>query len=133
MYLIHYSNRALVGPLLNNTMSPVHLLIWLLAVGFNSVNPVLIGGWLGGYGRVTSSTSTFILGAGIWAVGFYGNLYHERILRGIRAKSDRIPNKDKNERGSIDKTSDDVRVVNGRVYMIPRGGLFEYILFPHVR
>ncbi|KAF8422117.1 3-oxo-5-alpha-steroid 4-dehydrogenase-domain-containing protein [Tirmania nivea] len=131
MYLIHYSNRALIGPLLNNTMSPVHLLVWLLAVGFNFVNPVLIGGWLGGYGRVTSSTSTFILGTGIWAVGFYGNLYNEKILRNIRAKSDRIPDKDKKDKESINKASDDVRIVDGRVYMIPRGGLFEYILFPH--
>ncbi|RPB28495.1 3-oxo-5-alpha-steroid 4-dehydrogenase [Terfezia boudieri ATCC MYA-4762] len=131
MYLIHYSNRALIGPLLNNAMSPVHLLIWLLGIGFNFVNPVLIGGWLGGYGRVTSSTSTFFLGAGVWAVGFYGNLYHERILRGIRTKYIKISHKDKKEKDSIDKISDDVRIVTGRVYMIPRGGLFEYVLFPH--
>ena len=60
-------------------------------------------------------------------MGFYGNLYHEKILRGIRAKSNKASDK------QIGKTSDDVRIVDGRVYMIPRGGLFEYILFPHVR
>lgn len=86
---------------------------------------------MGGYGRVTSSTSTFLLGSGIWAVGFYGNLYHEKILRSIRAKGARIPDKGKKGIDSIDKTSDDVRIVDGRVYIIPTGGLFEYILFPH--
>ena len=65
-------------------------------------------------------------------MGFYGNLYHERILRGIRAKSDKISDRDKKKKDSTDKTSYDVRIVDGRVYMIPRGGLFEYILFPHV-
>ena len=81
---------------------------------------------------MTSSTSTFILGTVIWAVGFCGNLYHEKILRGIRAKSDSISEKDQKVKDTINKTLNGVRIVNGRVYMIPRGGLFEYILFPHV-
>lgn len=110
----------------------MHLLVWFLGFSFNYINPALIGGWLGGYGRVTTSTSTFIVGCVIWAAGFYGNLYHEAILRSIRAKSDHIAEKDKTTQDKIDKTSHDIKIVDGRVYMIPRGGLFEYILFPHV-
>lgn len=110
----------------------MHLLVLLAGLAFNFVNPVIIGAWLGGYGRVTTSSTTFLVGVAIWALGFYGNLYHEKILRSIRAQSDRIAEKDTNEQRTISQSSADVKVVQGRVYMIPRGGLFEYILYPHV-
>lgn len=133
MFLVHYTNRALVGPLLNPIMSPMHLLIWALGIAFNCINPVLIGGWLGGYGKVHTSRYTFLLGSAIWAVGFTGNLYHESILRQIRAEDanfSRTPEKRKGENRVSNGSH--VRVVDGRVYIIPRGGLFEYVLFPHV-
>ncbi|KAF8473811.1 3-oxo-5-alpha-steroid 4-dehydrogenase-like protein [Kalaharituber pfeilii] len=137
IYLVHYSNRAIIGPLLNPTMSPMHILIWLIGVGFNFINPVLIGGWLGGYGKIDSSTPQFLLGIAIWAIGFIGNLYHEKLLREIRAHSNELGKKSDEDKSRAVNAKDsgydasDVRIVDGRVYMIPRGGLFKYIWFPH--
>lgn len=88
----------------------------------------MIGGWLGGYGKVRTTRLTFLIGSAIWVVGFVGNLHHDAILRQIRAKNENAHVSQALE----EKESAHVRIVDGRVYKVPRGGLFEYVLFPHV-
>lgn len=82
---------------------------------------------------MTTSSTQFLIGCIIWAVGFWGNLYHEHILRKIRVKGDKLATKSQVEQEKTVGDSDrDVKIVHGRIYVIPKGGLFEYILFPHV-
>lgn len=101
-------------------MAPVHIILALGATVFNLINGSLIGGWLGGYGSASSVPALqLVFGSIIWATGFYGNIYHEEILRGIR----RDKPAERKGRSVID---------NGRVYRVPEGGLFEWIWHPHV-
>ena len=108
----------------------MHLLVLLAGLAFNFFNALLIGGWLGGYGRITTSQVQFFCGMVIWAAGFLGNLYHENILRNIRVNSVRMT-EDVAIKGAEPKRKD-ISYVDGRVYIIPQGGLFEWVLYPHV-
>lgn len=105
-------------------MAPAHISIPLSGAVFNLINGSLIGGWLGGYGSASSvPTWQLVFGSFIWAVGFYGNIYHEEILRKIRR--DKLIDKDAGREGKV-------VVDNGRVYRVPEGGLFRWIWHPHV-
>lgn len=105
-------------------MAPVHIIFALGGTVFNLINGSLIGGWLGGYGSASSvPTLQLVSGSVIWAAGFYGNIYHEEILRGIRR--DKPTDKIAERKGRA-------VIYNGRVYRVPEGGLFRCIWHPHV-
>lgn len=143
LYCVHYLHRSIIGPIRyisrtseamvssntralarNPSMAPIHIILMLGAVVFNLINGMLIGGWLGGYGSASSvSTWQLVSGSVIWAAGFYGNIYHEEILRDIRR--DKPANKDAEREGRV-------VVDSGRVYRVPEGGLFRWIWHPHV-
>ena len=135
---IHYIYRALLCPILNPSMSPMHLLVWALALSFQLLNGACIGGWLAGYGPRTWAdweadswplaprlvSSRIEVGMMIWAVSLVLNAFHDDDLREIRRAAARSAKKraaEKDEKGKgVDK-----------VYMIPKNGLFHFILFPH--
>lgn len=126
-FLIHYSYRAVISPLMNPSMAPINIIIMLMAFAFNTVNPGTIGGWLsnitGEAARVTLGPQ-FFLGVTVWALGFAGNIYHEDRLREIRRPGgQKLSEKEKKEVVE--------RYIDGRRYQVPKGGLFEYCLHAH--
>lgn len=105
-------------------MAPIHIILALGGTVFNLINGSLIGGWLGGYGSASSApVLQLVSGSIIWTAGFYGNIYHEEILRGLR--------RDKPADKGVECKGGAV-VDNGRVYRVPEGGLFKWIWHPHV-
>ncbi|KFX88972.1 hypothetical protein V490_07297 [Pseudogymnoascus sp. VKM F-3557] len=86
IYVTHYIYRALLAPILNPSMSPIHPILILGAWVFNAFNAISIGGHLAGLGPTL--TTRFALGLPLWALGFAGTIRHDEILRrGRRAAS----------------------------------------------
>lgn len=138
---IHYIYRSLISPLLlNPSMSPIHPIVWLAALSFNVLNAVSIGGWLGGYGPTTKNEWAhrfayvrFQLGIIVWAAGFLGNIYHDDELREIRRAAAR-QQKQREEAEAEGNSKPGEKRKNksvDKVYLLPHGGLFELVLFPH--
>lgn len=50
---IHYINRAIIGPLISPSMSPIHFVVWLAAIAFQVVNATSLGCYFAGYGPLT--------------------------------------------------------------------------------
>ncbi|KAI9676789.1 MAG: hypothetical protein M1829_002884 [Trizodia sp. TS-e1964] len=114
LFTIHYIYRSLIGPLLNPSMSPMHPIVWLGALSFQLANGLSLGGYLGGHGPTSAGAWDSLrmqAGTVLWAAGLLGNIWHDDELRSIR--------RGKGKQG-VDK-----------VYAIPQGGLFRYILYPH--
>ena len=128
--MIHYIYRAILAPLfLNPSMSPIHLSIWASAFFWQLCNATSLGGWLAGYGPTTvhdwAGHLYFIeVGLVIWGWGFLANIYHDEDLREIRRAAQRRAEKQAKESGTP------VEKVN-KVYMIPKNGLFRWVLFAH--
>ncbi|EIW70411.1 hypothetical protein TREMEDRAFT_29078, partial [Tremella mesenterica DSM 1558] len=61
-----------------------------------------------------------------WTLGFLGNVYHDELLNDLRRPAD------KRLVSVVELTNEkeDKKVGKGR-YMIPRGGLFEFVSFPN--
>ncbi|KAF2100844.1 3-oxo-5-alpha-steroid 4-dehydrogenase [Rhizodiscina lignyota] len=130
MFTIHYLYRAILSPLvLNPSMSPIHPLVWALAISFQLLNALSLGGWLAGYGPTTIndwSGRLYTIEAGIviWGWGLLANMYHDDDLREIRRAAQRRAEKKAKEEG---KPVENVE----KVYMLPKNGLFYYVLYPH--
>lgn len=127
--MTHYIYRALLFPYLNPSMAPIHPLVWFFALCFQLFNATSIGGWLAGHGPTSpydwaGRYWVMEIGLVIWAWGLLGNIFHDDDLREIRRASDRKQRKDAAEQGKplgkVDK-----------VYMIPKNGLFKYVLYAH--
>lgn len=111
-------------------MSPIHILVWASAFFFQVMNATCIGGWLAGYGPTSDQDwqGRMInnqVGLMLFAVGLFGNMWHDEELRAIRraaARQQKLKSEanDESDSKSVEK-----------VYMIPRNGLFEYCLYPH--
>lgn len=140
--VIHYIYRAILCPILNPSMAPIHIIVWIAAILFQVFNGVSIGGWLGGYGPTTRADwhnhennykvgGRMELGLMIWALGFFANIFHDDELREIRRAAARNQKKRAQEaEQSTGKAKGDNKGVD-KVYMIPQNGLFTYILYPH--
>ncbi|KAF4551830.1 3-oxo-5-alpha-steroid 4-dehydrogenase-like protein 2 [Elsinoe fawcettii] len=129
LYIMHYIYRAWLFPFLQPSMSPIHALPFLSAVGFNVMNGISIGGWVGGYGAPTQaywgySAWRVELGMILWGWSLLGNIFHDDDLREIRRAALRM------QKEKADKEGKPVEGVE-KVYMIPKNGLFHYILYPH--
>ncbi|KAI9785685.1 MAG: hypothetical protein M1839_008702 [Geoglossum umbratile] len=133
LFCIHYINRAIISPLyLNPSMSPIHLLVWASAVLFQIVNSISISGWLAGYGPTIEGDwegrAIYItLGVAVWISGFVGNIYFDDKLREIRRAAARDQKRRDEAQGYSKLGSKTV----DKVYMLPQGGLFDLILYPH--
>lgn len=129
LYITHYLYRALLTPWLNPSMAPMHISLAMGAVFFNFMNAVSIGGWLGGYGPTTvhdwaGRLYWIEIGLVIWGWSFLGNIFHDDDLREIRRSAMR------RQKAQAEKDGKPVEGV-AKLYMMPKNGLFHYILFPH--
>lgn len=138
LFVLHYAYRAVLFPLLQPSMSPVHAGIWLSAVGFQVVNGLCLGSWLGGYGpasaaewraaHATFGTAQFAAGLALFYVGLAANYYHDDELREIRRR-------ERARRRRIARAAaaarDDKAVAVDKHYEIPQAGLFKVMLYPH--
>lgn len=148
--MTHYVYRAIIAPLSNPSMSPIHILVLTFGWLWQVLNGISIGGWLGGYGRTTSAEwsnggwlgisssepnyqayTRMALGLVVWAIGFAGTVWHDDELREIRrvaarkqaqlaAEADKSTGKAKMEGKGIHK-----------VYELPENGMFRWVLHPH--
>lgn len=112
MWEAHYVHRALVYPFtLRDGRKKMPLAIPLLAAGFNLGNVYINGRYLfhfadGRYGTDWLLDPRFIVGAALFAIGFFVNRWADNTLRELRRPG---------ETG----------------YQIPQGGLYRYISCPN--
>ena len=129
IYTIHYIYRSTLTPLLNPSMSPIHLFVALGAGFFNLFNGLSIGGWLAGYGPTTQEDwagrlYTIEVGLVIWGWGLLGNIFHDDDLREIRRSALR------RQKAQAEKEGKPAEGVD-KMYVMPKNGLFHLILYPH--
>ncbi|KAI5456568.1 hypothetical protein BGZ63DRAFT_395807 [Mariannaea sp. PMI_226] len=134
LFVIHYSYRAVMFPFLQPSMSPLHILVWALALCFQVLNATCLGSWLAAYGPVTeeawasqSSLLQFSVGIIIFYLGLSSNFYHDEELRDIRRREQSRQERIRRETGSSSASSKGVE----KHYQVPQAGLFRYMLFPH--
>ncbi|KAL3427720.1 3-oxo-5-alpha-steroid 4-dehydrogenase [Phlyctema vagabunda] len=145
-YVVHYAYRAVVCPLIAPSMSPISPHIWLFAVLFQASNGLQFGGWLGGYGPTTradwhyhemnyKSGARLELGMMIFLLGFVGNIFHDDELREIRRAAQRRIEREEQEEQERDVQGGEREKLKkktvDKVYMIPKNGLFTFVLYPH--
>ena len=137
LFVMHYINRAVVSPLLcAPSMSPIHLIVVVMAGLFNFVNASCLAGWLAGYTLASSAFTNDIKGGLggliLQSVGFLfffggliGNMYSERCLFALR-----VQEVDRLEAKKRDKTTKNNKY--HKVYVIPpAAGVFLSVLYPH--
>ncbi|PVH84494.1 steroid 5 alpha-reductase [Cadophora sp. DSE1049] len=142
LYTIHYLYRAILCPLIAPSMSPIHPLIWLLALSFQTTNGLSIGSWLGGhgptsrldwqsYGNTYKAGGRIEFGMFLWAFGLMGNAFHDDELREIRRAA--LRNQEAALKECEQSTGKGKAAKKGvdKVYMIPENGLFRWIFYPH--
>ncbi|KAK3937339.1 putative 3-oxo-5-alpha-steroid 4-dehydrogenase [Diplogelasinospora grovesii] len=135
LFVIHYAYRAIIFPLIQPSMSPLHLFVWLSGLGFQLFNGTLLGSWLAAYGPTTQAAwreqlsfgvLQFTCGIALFYVGLAANYYHDDELREIRRRQARQQTAKGREAGgggggkSVEKH-----------YEIPQAGLFKIMLYPH--
>jgi len=124
IYLVHYTNRALVSPLRARSRSPSHIIVLLAGIGFNTLNASLIGTYLGTIAKAFGTTSVQ-LSSGFWLgvlgalVGLTSNIWHDEILLRLRKNPPGNSANWQNHQGK------------GPRYSVPYGGLYRYISFPN--
>ena len=133
LFLIHYTNRALISPLRTPSRSKSHLIVPLCAIFFNIINGSLMGSFLSSpYARIFLNSSltyerpSFYIGLALWAIGFAGNIAHDEILLDIRRKA--------NAKGKGKEPQPTVDGKPGRVeeyYAIPQGLLYRFVSYPN--
>lgn len=145
LYVLHYTNRAIITPWFGApSMSPINLIVALMMATFQYLNSTNLGGWIcynaqaqavsdSAYTAGTMSFSSSFLsptvqyvltfiGMVIFLLGFAGNITAEWTLFSLRRAA--AKRKAKSE-GRATVTYD-------KVYVIPEvKGLFRYVLFPH--
>lgn len=130
--VIHYVYRAVISPLfLNPSMSPMSPLVCIMMLAFQVTNAISIGGYLSGYGPTSDTDERWqgragwmFLGLVLWCWGLLGNMFHDDDLREIRRAAER---KQRRQAAEQNKPVEGV----DKVYMIPKNGLFKYVLYAH--
>lgn len=129
LFVLHYSYRAVIFPIIQPSMSPIHVLVWLAALFFQLSNATCLGSWLAAYGPTTQaeweaqgfSVLRFALGLGTFYVGLTSNYFCDEELREIRRKEQRRQERLAGEgKKGVEKH-----------YSVPQNGLFKYMLYPH--
>jgi 3-oxo-5-alpha-steroid 4-dehydrogenase 1 len=142
--VIHYLYRAILFPIIAPSMSPIHILIWLSAICFQLINAISIGGWLGAYGPTTRAewanhqtnyvaAARMELGLMLWAIVFAFPTFPPDERRESRRAAARKQEKLARE---ADPSTGKAKAGIGKmgvdkVYVIPKNGLFKWLLFPH--
>ncbi|KAI1090093.1 3-oxo-5-alpha-steroid 4-dehydrogenase [Rostrohypoxylon terebratum] len=128
LFVIHYTYRAVIFPIIQPSMSPIHVLVWANAILFQLSNATCIGSWLAAYGPTTQeewmardwTVLQFCLGLVLFYLGLAANYFSDEELREIRRIQLRRQKKFKQHGETVDKH-----------YEVPRNGLFKYMLYPH--
>jgi 3-oxo-5-alpha-steroid 4-dehydrogenase 1 len=120
LFAMHYVNRSFVFGFSVKSPKPIPLFVMLMGSSFCLVNScVLVNGRhsanpdpaarrlciareMTALRTVSVQEPRFALGLALFLLGFFGNVYHDRLLISLRARP-------------------------GEGYKIPRGGLFEYV------
>ena len=147
LYVIHYIYRAILSPLLlNPSMSPIHFSVFAGAIAFNTINGLCIGGWAAGYGPTSvedwaGRARWCTVGLVIWGWALLGNMFHDDELREIRREVARRQSRKQDEQNEKTKregksagtaeAKGQTRPKVDKVYMMPKNGLFNLILYPH--
>jgi len=131
-YSVHYIYRAFVFPLLNPSMSPTHVLVFSSAFAWQVINGISLGGWLAGYGPTTveewkGRAEWIYVGLILWGWGLMANIWYDDELREIRRQAKKQQEREVQKAGGDKKARQGVE----KVYKIPKGGLFNYIFYPH--
>ncbi|EJD08043.1 uncharacterized protein FOMMEDRAFT_116484 [Fomitiporia mediterranea MF3/22] len=138
LFLIHYANRALISPLRSPPRSKMHIIVPMAAFFFQVINGSLMGSYFSSpeaYSFLNASNSmsrsgspaalgrkSFWIGAGIWIVGWAGNILHDEILMNIRR--DALKKKSDGDKKSKPTSTKPH-------YGIPQGYLYRYISYPN--
>ncbi|KAJ3060196.1 Steroid 5-alpha-reductase det2 [Quaeritorhiza haematococci] len=131
-YIGHYINRAWIYTYRVPKMSSCAFLVFASAIIFNIANGYVQGIVLGADfgGRFGDDGSwlkdpRFIIGSFIFFIGMYINITGDNSLMRQRAEKLRQLASSNNKKETTDPTD------KKNTYVIPRGGLFEYISNPH--
>ena len=85
MYGGHYIYRSVIYPWLSPpSAAPVPLSVVLMAIGFNAINSMIVGGWLFVIGPVLPPTPVVVAGGCLFVLGFVVHVYSDAILRSLR-------------------------------------------------
>ena len=110
LWMFHYVQRTFVFPLRVRTSGKqMALVIVGMAFVFNTLNAYVVARWishLGAYSTSWLQDPRFILGVGVFAVGYLINHRADHVLIHLRAPGE-------------------------TAYRIPRGGLFEHVACPN--
>lgn len=140
MYILHYINRAWIGPLfVAPSMSPVGIEIFLMVCWHNWFNTAILAPWIAGYSTaidgfpglntilpvnaVPSGAAKVVpwIGVAVYALGMTSNIVAERRLWRMR--------KEEGARRASTKGSGNKYF---KVYVCPPAdGLFRYSMYPH--
>lgn len=118
VWLMHYSNRGFIFPLLmrvaKGAKSSFGILVvvagWFVTAMHGYLNAVFISHLGEHLNNAWLTDPRFIVGIGIYLFGFTMNLHSDNIIRNLRSKEEVL-------RGE-------------KVYRIPQGGLFKYVTNP---
>lgn len=129
LYFLHYIYRAYAFAYFAPSISPIHLLPFLGAIAFNTINGICIGGWLAGYGPTSEldwrgSIYRVEIGLVVFGWSLLGNMFHDDDLREIRRAAARRQIRLSKETGRPAEQVD-------KVYVVPRNGLFHFVLYAH--
>ncbi|PFH51235.1 hypothetical protein AMATHDRAFT_59523 [Amanita thiersii Skay4041] len=145
LFLVHYANRAVLGPLRTPSRSRSHLSVTVTGMVFNLANGFALGSYLSSpYARVfltrgyTYARRSYWVGVGLWVVGFLGNVVHDEVLFEIRRKAKakgKGKGKEKETKEGMNgndanETSKDTKIQSEH-YAIPQGLLYRYISYPN--
>lgn len=148
LYTIHYIYRAILSPLLlNPSMSPIHPIVFCSAFAWQVLNGLSLGGWLAGYGPTTvydwaGRLYSMEIGLVIFGWAFLGNIFHDDDLREIRRAAGRRQKEaqaeaeakqatQNNPAAAETTTTTKLEGTTQKLYMLPKNGLFHFILYPH--
>lgn len=144
LYTIHYIYRAILSPLLlNPSMSPIHPIVFCSAFAWQVLNGLSLGGWLAGYGPTTvydwaGRLYSMEIGLVIFGWAFLGNIFHDDDLREIRRAAGRRQKQAQKEAQAKQQQPQNSpgavaveTTTTQKLYMLPKNGLFHFILYPH--
>ena len=121
-FIIHYINRSFIHVLRMSMVKPIPASVLASSFSFVAINSSLITREVTkhkSYDAAYFTSPQCVFGFLIWAFGFFGNIYHDRILIELKNKSL------SKETGGSKKLNDLVKVKS--YYRIPYGGFFNYV------
>ena len=116
LWVLHYTNRALISPIRAPSRSPTHISVVGSAIAFNLVNGYLNGTYLASLDPTAHFSWIYWLGVGLFAAGAAGNILHDEVLLRLRTLPAASPLSSKQE---------------AHAYHIPHGGLYSLISYPN--